>query len=65
MDGDWRSCAFSVSHYEDLLNKQPQIRQIRQADGQPLTGEQSQSILERSCAPNANCSIPCCREAIR
>ncbi|MCP6058976.1 miniconductance mechanosensitive channel MscM, partial [Klebsiella pneumoniae] len=32
-------------HYEDLLNKQPQIRQIRQADGQPLTGEQSR-ILE-------------------
>ena len=26
--------------YEDLLNKQPQLRQIRQADGQQLTGEQ-------------------------
>lgn len=32
-------------HFEDLLNKQPQIRQIRQADGQPLTSEQSR-ILE-------------------
>ena len=32
-------------HYEDLLNKQPQLRQIRQADGQPLTAEQSR-ILE-------------------
>ncbi len=32
-------------HFEDLLNKQPQIRQIRQADGQPLTGEQNR-ILE-------------------
>lgn len=30
--------------YEDLLNKQPQLRQIHQADGQPLTAEQS-SIL--------------------
>ena len=26
--------------YEDLLNKQPQLRLIRQADGQQLTGEQ-------------------------
>ncbi|ROP60130.1 potassium efflux system protein [Enterobacter sp. BIGb0383] len=26
--------------YEDLLNKQPQLRQIHQADGQPLTSEQ-------------------------
>lgn len=25
--------------YEDLLNKQPQLRQIRRADGQPLTSE--------------------------
>jgi len=32
-------------HFEDLLNKQPQIRQIRQADGQPLTSEQNR-ILE-------------------
>lgn len=32
-------------HYEDLLNKQPQLRQIRQLDGQPLTAEQSR-ILE-------------------
>ena len=32
-------------HYEDLLNKQPQLRQIRQADGQPLTSEQNR-ILE-------------------
>jgi potassium efflux system protein len=31
-------------HFEDLL-KQPQIRQIRQADGQPLTSEQNR-ILE-------------------
>lgn len=44
-------------HYEDLLNKQPQIRQIRQADGQPLTGEQSR-ILEAQLRANANCSIP-------
>ena len=32
-------------HYEDLLNKQPQLRQILQADGQPLTAEQNR-ILE-------------------
>ena len=32
-------------HYEDLLNKQPQLRQIRQADGQALTSEQNR-ILE-------------------
>ncbi|MGP0778928.1 miniconductance mechanosensitive channel MscM, partial [Escherichia coli] len=31
--------------YEDLLNKQPQLRQIHQADGQPLTAEQNR-ILE-------------------
>ena len=31
--------------YEDLLNKQPQLRQIHQVDGQPLTGEQNR-ILE-------------------
>jgi len=31
--------------YEDLLNKQPQLRQVRQADGAPLTAEQNR-ILE-------------------
>jgi miniconductance mechanosensitive channel len=31
--------------YEDQLNKQPQIRQLHQADGQPLTSEQNR-ILE-------------------
>ena len=31
--------------YEDQLNKQPQIRQLHQADGQPLTSEQTR-ILE-------------------
>ncbi|WNN48177.1 miniconductance mechanosensitive channel MscM [Siccibacter colletis] len=31
--------------YEDLLNKQPQLRQIRQADGSNLTAEQNR-ILE-------------------
>ncbi|MGL5701031.1 MAG: miniconductance mechanosensitive channel MscM, partial [Kluyvera sp.] len=31
--------------YEDLLNKQPQLRQIHQTDGQALTGEQNR-ILE-------------------
>ncbi|MEO3992026.1 miniconductance mechanosensitive channel MscM [Pseudocitrobacter cyperus] len=31
--------------YEDLLNKQPQLRQILQADGKPLTAEQNR-ILE-------------------
>lgn len=31
--------------YEDLLNKQPLLRQIYQADGQPLTAEQNR-ILE-------------------
>ena len=31
--------------YEDLLNKQPQLRQIHQPDGQPLTNEQNR-ILE-------------------
>lgn len=30
--------------YEDLLNKQPQLRQIHQADGQPLTREQSRIL---------------------
>lgn len=30
--------------YEDLLNKQPQLRQIRQADGQTLTSEQSRIL---------------------
>ncbi|WP_318364120.1 miniconductance mechanosensitive channel MscM [Enterobacter sp.] len=30
--------------YEDLLNKQPQLRQIRQVDGQPLTREQSRIL---------------------
>ncbi|XNM77285.1 hypothetical protein ACLK19_28135 [Escherichia coli] len=29
----------------NLLNKQPQLRQIHQADGQPLTAEQNR-ILE-------------------
>ncbi|KAB0871616.1 miniconductance mechanosensitive channel MscM, partial [Cronobacter muytjensii] len=31
--------------YEDQLNKQPQLRQLRQADGTPLTAEQNR-ILE-------------------
>ncbi|MTH47084.1 miniconductance mechanosensitive channel MscM [Intestinirhabdus alba] len=31
--------------YEDRLNKQPQLRQLRRADGQPLTAEQNR-ILE-------------------
>jgi len=31
--------------FEDLLNKQPQIRQLKQADGKPLTSEQNR-ILE-------------------
>lgn len=31
--------------YEDQLNKQPQLRQVRQADGSPLTTEQNR-ILE-------------------
>lgn len=31
--------------YEDLLNKQPQLRQVQQADGKPLTAEQNR-ILE-------------------
>lgn len=31
--------------YEDQLNKQPQLRQLHQADGQPLTAEQNR-ILE-------------------
>ncbi|VEB92853.1 potassium efflux protein KefA [Citrobacter koseri] len=30
--------------YEDLLNKQPQLRQIRQDDGQTLTSEQSRIL---------------------
>ena len=30
--------------YEDLVNKQPQLRQIRQADGQQLTAEQSRIL---------------------
>lgn len=30
--------------YEELLNKQPQLRQIRQANGQPLTAEQNQIL---------------------
>jgi Small-conductance mechanosensitive channel len=31
--------------YEDILNKQPQLRQIQQTDGKPLTAEQNR-ILE-------------------
>ncbi|MBE8365881.1 miniconductance mechanosensitive channel MscM, partial [Leptospira borgpetersenii serovar Balcanica] len=30
--------------YEDQLNKQPQLRQLRQADGKPLTAEQSRIL---------------------
>ncbi|MGL4723733.1 MAG: miniconductance mechanosensitive channel MscM [Scandinavium sp.] len=30
--------------YEDLLSKQPQLRQIHQADGQPLSGEESRIL---------------------
>ena len=30
--------------FEDLLSKQPQLRQIRQADGQPLTSEQNKIL---------------------
>lgn len=30
--------------YEDQLNKQPQLRQVRQASGQPLTPEQSKIL---------------------
>lgn len=47
-------------HYEDLLNKQPQIRQIRQADGQPLTGEQSR-ILEAQLRTQRELLNSCCR----
>ena len=30
--------------YEDQLGKQPQLRQIRQADGEPLTSEQNRIL---------------------
>lgn len=40
--------------YEDLLNKQPQLRQIHQADGQPLTAEQNR-ILEAQLVLSVNC----------
>ena len=30
--------------FEDLLSKQPQLRQIRQADGEPLTSEQNKIL---------------------
>ncbi|MFW1017375.1 miniconductance mechanosensitive channel MscM, partial [Cronobacter dublinensis] len=30
--------------YEDQLNKQPQLRQLRQADGKPLTAEQNRIL---------------------
>lgn len=30
--------------FEDLLSKQPQLRQIRRADGEPLTSEQNKIL---------------------
>jgi potassium efflux system protein len=40
--------------YEDQLSKQPQLRQIRQADGEPLTSEQNR-FCRRSCARRPSC----------
>ncbi len=40
----WRSCAVQRLRFEDLLSKQPQLRQIRQADGEPLTSEQNKIL---------------------
>jgi potassium efflux system protein len=48
--------------FEDLLNKQ-QLRQIRQADGEPLTSEQNR-FWKPSCARSVSC-CSCCRAAIR
>ena len=44
LDTEMAQLAFKRLHYEDLSTAAA-IRQIRQADGQPLTGEQS-GILE-------------------
>lgn len=49
--------------YEDLLNKQPQLRQINQVDGQPLTSEQNR-ILEAQLRTQREL-IHCCKAAIR
>ncbi len=46
--------------YEELLNKQPQLRQIRQANGQLLTAEQNQ-ILDAQLHFSASCSTRCYR----
>ena len=46
-------------HYEDL-NKQPQsARSVRLTDSRSPASKVV--FWKRSCAPNANCSIPCCR----
>ena len=38
--------------FEDLLSKQPQLRQIRQADGEPLTSEQNKILQAQLRAQN-------------
>ena len=59
----WRSYPCSVLRYEDLLSSQPQLRLIRQADGEPLTSEQT-AFWRRSCA-RLSCSIRLLGAAIR
>ncbi len=48
----WRSCALQRLRFEDLLSKQPQLRQIRQADGEPLTSEQNKILQAQLRAQN-------------
>jgi potassium efflux system protein len=46
--------------YEDQLGKQPQLRQIRQADGEPLTANRT-VFCRPSCARRPSCSTPAAR----
>ena len=44
LDTDMAQLRVQRLRFEDLLSKQPQLRQIRQADGQPLTSEQNKIL---------------------
>ncbi len=44
MDTEMAQLRVQRLRFEDLLSKQPQLRQIRQADGEPLTSEQNKIL---------------------
>ncbi len=46
--------------FEDLLSKQPQLRQIRQADGEPLTSEQNKILQAQLRTQNELLNSRCC-----